>query len=98
MAAHPTMCFKVPIDLQTAIVAMAERDGVSVSEWLRDKVHRIVYGEPLGMEQGYLEGRQLGFRMLQLLFQQTWDQAPATLEDALQLMQEFSRTRVSKRG
>jgi hypothetical protein len=91
--AHPTLCFKVPADLHTAIVEMAERSGVTASEWLRDQMHRIVYGEPLGMEQGYIEGRQLGFRTLQLVFKDAWDDMPETIEDAVAKMQEYSRTR-----
>lgn len=86
-----TMAFKVPADLHTAIVDMAERNGVTVSEWIRDQMHRIVYGEPLGMEQGYIEGRQLGFRSMQLAFKRAWDLTPEDVESAVVEMQEFSR-------
>lgn len=77
------LCFRLPADLHAAVEDLASQAGVSTSEWVRDVLFRIVYGEPPGIDQGYFTGRQLGFRMMQLAFKDAWDMTPTTPEEAM---------------
>jgi hypothetical protein len=76
------LCFRLPADLHAAVEDLAQQAGISTSEWVRDVLFRIVYGEPPGIDQGYMTGRQLGFRMMQLAFKDAWDMTPMTAEEA----------------
>jgi hypothetical protein len=53
-------------------------------------LYRIVYGEPPGIEAGYIQGRQLGFRMMHLAFAEAWAATPANVEDAMGAIQAGS--------
>jgi hypothetical protein len=67
---------------------MATQAGLTTSEWVRDVLHRIVYGEPLGIDAGYIQGRSLGFRVVHLAFRDAWERMPTSIEDALELLKE----------
>jgi hypothetical protein len=86
MARGP-LCFRLSEDLHVAVEDLAQRAGITTSEWVRDVLYRIVYGEPPGIDQGYITGRQLGFRMMQLAFKDAWDITPTTVEDAMERLQ-----------
>lgn len=81
------ICVRLPPDLLAAVTEMADSSGITLSEWLRDMVARLVYGQPLGIDEGYLQGRALGFRVMHLAFQQAWAQAPKTIAEAMPMLQ-----------
>lgn len=87
------LCIRLPDDIHTAIVAAAKEIGVTSSEYVRDILYRAVYHEPLGIEQGYIEGRQIGFRTLQLVFGDCYEHMPPTVQEAVALVQENARRR-----
>ena len=74
-----------------AVEQLAANAGVGVSEWLRDMLYRTVYGEPPGVEEGYLQGRQIAtsaaFALIRAAISQALDQLPATAEEAIPLTQ-----------
>jgi|SRR5882672_6919503 len=80
------LCLRLPEDLQAAVYQLAEENGVSPSEFVRDLIFRVVYGEPLGINEGYMQGRALGFRVLQLALSRL--EMPSTAEDAVQFLQD----------
>ena len=84
------LCLRLSDDLHAAVIEMAEQQGVTTSEWMRDMLHRVVYNEPPGVEAGYMQGRQLGFRMLHLAFAETWKNLPTNVEDAMAMLQAGS--------
>ena len=83
-------CFRLPPDLDAAIDQAAEAAGITPSEWIRDMLHRIVYGEPPGIEEGYIQGRQLGFRVMQLGLAELWKTLPGNVDDAMGMIQAGS--------
>jgi hypothetical protein len=86
MARPAPLAFRLPPDLHAAIEDMAANAGVTVSEWVRDMLHRIVYGEPPGIDAGYIQGRSLGFRVVHLAFRDAWERMPTNIEDALAMI------------
>jgi hypothetical protein len=85
------MCLRLPDDLQAAVAQMATEAGVTTSEWIRDLLFRTVYGEPLGVNEGYLHGRSVGYRVAMLACAEAWKHMPATIEDGLKAMQKKHR-------
>jgi len=81
------LCVRLPDDLLAAVHQHAEQSGVTTSEWIRDLIFRVVYGEPLGMDEGYVQGRNVGYRILLMACREAWQHAPATIEDAIKLIQ-----------
>jgi len=81
------LCIRLPPDLQAAVDHAAAAQGVTVSEWVRDMLHRLVYGEPPGIDAGYIQGRQLGFRMVSIALRDAWAASPATIEEAMAAIQ-----------
>lgn len=85
MTARGPLCLRLSDDLHAAVYQMAEQQGVSSSELLRDLISRAVYGEPFGIDEGYLRGRALGYTMVQRALQ--YLDIPASAEEAIQLIQ-----------
>jgi hypothetical protein len=81
------LCFRLPPDLHAAVTHAADAAGITTSEWVRDMLHRLVYGEPPGIDAGYIQGRQLGFRMVSLALRDAWNASPATIEGAMAAIQ-----------
>jgi hypothetical protein len=65
---------------------MADNAGITTSEWVRDMLQRIVYGQPPGIDEGYMQGRALGFRVMHLAFRNAWDASPTNVDDALAMV------------
>ncbi|MGH7177181.1 MAG: CopG family transcriptional regulator [Tepidisphaeraceae bacterium] len=82
MANNP-MCLRISDDLRYAVDDLAAKAGLSTSEWIRTALFQIVYGEPPGIDQGYMAGRQIGFRMMQAAFHEAWGIMPTTIEEAM---------------
>jgi hypothetical protein len=87
MARQDIICARLPPDLHAAVAEMASSAGITTSEWVRDMITRIVYGQPPGIDEGYRQGRALGFRMMHLAFRQAWENAPDTIEAAMPIIQ-----------
>lgn len=81
------LCFRLPPDLHAAVASMAENAGISTSEWVRITLHQIVYGQPPGIDDGYIQGRQLGFRVMMLYFNEAWKNKPNTVDEAMAMLQ-----------
>jgi hypothetical protein len=84
MARGP-MCLRLPDDLHHAVHQMADQQGITSSEWVRDLVFRAVYGEPLGISEGYLQGRAVGYKIVHLALGGL--RTPDTVEEAMSLLQ-----------
>ena len=71
---------------------LSAAQGASPSEWIRDVIFRAVYGEPLGIAEGYLHGRAIGYRLVRVLIQRMLNdvQAPETVEEGMSLLQSFN--------
>ena len=54
------ICFRLPDDLHMAINQMAEAQGVTTSELVRDVLFRLVYNDAPGVDEGFIAGRTLG--------------------------------------
>lgn len=84
------MSIRLPPDLQAAVEDMAAAAGLTTSEWVRAMLHQTVYGEPLTVEAGYFQGRQIGYRMLQRAFVEIYRNTPEAVEEAMALIQADS--------
>lgn len=84
MARGP-LCVRLPEDLELAVHQSAEQSGVSPSEFIRDLIFRSVYGEPLGIAEGYMQGRAVGYKIVQLVLGGI--QLPDNVEDAIAMLQ-----------
>jgi hypothetical protein len=84
MARGP-LCLRLPEDLHAAVHHMAAEQGVSSSEWIRDLIFRVVYDQPLGMEEGYLHGRAIGVKAVMIALRSL--AVPETAEEAMRLLQ-----------
>jgi hypothetical protein len=82
------MCLRLPDDLQAAVAQMAAEAGVTTSEWIRDLLFRTVYGEPLGVNDGYLHGRSIGYRVAVMAYRDTLGAMPETVEAGLALIEK----------
>jgi len=91
MSRAAPLCFRLPPDLYAAVTEMAEAEGVTTSEWVRDMLQRIVYGQPPGIDEGYMQGRSLGFRMMHVAFRDAWAQMPTDVHEAMQRIQAEAR-------
>jgi hypothetical protein len=81
---------RLPPDLQAAVDDMAASAGLTTSEWIRAILHQTVYGEPLTVEAGYFQGRQIGYRMLQRAFVEIYRNTPEGVEEAMRIIQADS--------
>ena len=90
MARGP-LCVRLPPDIHAAVESLAETAGITASEWVRDQLFRVVYGEPPGIDQGYIAGRNLGYRAMSLIFRDAIkiavEQMPTDVESAQHLLQ-----------
>lgn len=98
MARTGPLCFRLPPDLHAAVEDAAAAAGITTSEWIRDMLHRLVYGVPPGIEEGYIQGRQLGMRVLQLTVAEAWKAMPITVDDAMAMLQAGSPGRTPHDG
>ena len=89
--ANKPLCLRLPLDLRMAVEQLAANAGVGISEWMRDMLYRTVYGTPPGIEEGYVQGRQIAtsaaFALIRAAVAQALDQLPATAEEAIPLTQ-----------
>ena len=79
------LCLRLPEDLRAAVHQMAEQNGVSPSELVRDLIFRFVYGEPPGIAEGYMQGRAIGYQVAQQALASV--QMPDNVEDAIRILQ-----------
>lgn len=93
MAKDPPLCVRLPPDLHAAVASMASAAGLTTSEWVRGLLNQAIYGDPLNVEAGYFQGRQIGFRMMQRAFAEAYNQTPPAVEDALKLIQQDNEER-----
>lgn len=85
------LCLRLPDDLHLAVVQLAANAGMNTSEWMRDVLFRVVYGEPPGVDEGYTQGRQIAvaatFAVVREAISQALASLPATAEEAIPLGQ-----------
>lgn len=79
------LCLRLSEDLHAAAHQMAEQEGVSSSEWIRNLIYRATYNEPCGIDEGYLRGRALGYQMVQRALR--FLDIPPNADEAMQIMQ-----------
>jgi hypothetical protein len=93
------LCLRLPDDLHLAVVQLARDANMNTSEWMRDVLFRVVYGEPPGVDEGYAQGRQIATAAALALIRDAVLQAvaslPATAEEAIPLTQGGS---IGRRG
>jgi hypothetical protein len=78
------LCLRLPPDLRAAIASAAEASGLTLSEWVRDMLHRIIYNEPPGIEAGYMQGRALGFTLTRSVLLEALGEAAQTVPTSLE--------------
>lgn len=85
------LCIRLSTDLHIAVTQLAQNQGMSISEWVRDMLYRIVYNNAPGVEEGYIQGRQIGvaatFSVIRRAIEQAVQELPTTAEDAIPLTQ-----------
>jgi len=85
------LCVRLPDDLHLAVIQLAQDNGMSPSEWMRDMLFRLIYGAPPGIEEGYLQGRNIGIaaamKTIHLAVKNAIDAMPGTVEEAMPLTQ-----------
>ena len=77
------VCVRLPLDLHHAVEHAAANANMSVSEWVRDMLYRVVYADPPGIQEGYLAGRSLGLRLMNEQFRQCALALPDSVEEAM---------------
>jgi hypothetical protein len=87
-ATRGPLCLRLPDDMHAAVHQLAEQQGVSTSEWIRDLIFRTVYGEPLGISEGYFAGRAIGFKVMHRLLGMI--RVPQTVEEAMSFLQSLT--------
>jgi hypothetical protein len=60
MSKKGPICFRLPDDLHMAINQMAEAQGLTTSELVRDILYRLVYNDVPTVDEGFIAGRTLG--------------------------------------
>jgi hypothetical protein len=80
------ICLRMPQDLHAAIEQLSAQAGLSTSEWIRDVLYRAIYGEPPGENQGYVNGRQIGYQILMLAFRDASRSVPESAEEAMKVL------------
>jgi hypothetical protein len=83
-------------DILAAAAAYAEQAGVSLSEWVREVVYRAVYKEPATMDQGYMQGRAIGYQVVVQTLRQLEENLPPSVEEGSRYLQSLGG-RVRKR-
>jgi len=81
------LCLRLSDDLHMAVIQLAQDQGMNVSEWMRDLLFRVVYGEPPGVNEGYIQGRQIGIAAAFTVIREAIEALPATAEEAMPLTQ-----------
>ena len=81
MAAGHPFCIRLTPDLLAAVQQLAQNEQVSPSEWARNLIYRTVYGEPLGIDEGYHHGKQAAFTATLAVVQAALQQAMSELPE-----------------
>lgn len=92
------LCFRLPVDLHQAVEHAAANANMSISEWVRDMLYRVVYADPPGVQEGYLAGRALGLRLMNEQFRQAALALPESVEEAMTLALNGSPGRTGNQG
>jgi hypothetical protein len=91
------ICLRLPPDMRVAVTQLAEQQGLNISEWIRELIYRAIYGEAPGVDQGYMQGRALGFQValqgLQTALFEAEERLPPSAEAALPFLQGIREKR-----
>jgi len=87
---HP-LCLRLPTDLHTAVVQIAARDGLSISEWVRTLIYRHIYNDSPTADDGYMQGRVLGYQAAMQTLRHAFESIPMSIDDAMPLIQAGMR-------
>lgn len=90
MAVQP-MCVRLPEDLDAAVRALAESEGISPSEVLRSAVHQRVYSQIPSVDEGYKQARGLAIQFAHEAVNLAAEQIPDSYEEAMEFLQARRR-------
>ena len=93
------MCVRFPEDLDAALRARAEAEGLSPSELLRALAQQYVYNEQPSVDAGYMHARSLAIKLAHEAVSRAVDEhLPRTYEEAIQAVQLGTPYRKSRQG
>lgn len=77
---------RLPEDLRIAVETAAQTEGVTTSEWIRAMLFKLVYDEPLGASEGYIEGRRIGYGAMLTSLRDAASKVPKSIDEATKLV------------
>lgn len=80
--AKDLICFRLPPDLRTAAENFVAEHGITLSEWCRILMAQAL-GQGVTVDEGYMQGRALGWQVARALLTSASQQLPSTYAEAI---------------
>jgi len=74
--------FRIPAEIETQVAALAESQGITVSEFCRALVLQAITGQTPSVDEGYMQARGLAIQLAHKLISNAADDLPESYEEA----------------
>lgn len=79
--ARDLICFRLPLEARAAVETLVQQQGITISEWYR-AVTFAALGQTLGVSEGYMQGRAMGYQAARMALGESVGMLPSTYEEA----------------